>query len=95
MATCKQVSTAAKDRLKTLHVADWKIQDKAKCLIPHLPIQVSIEVLVLFEEAVGHELVMIGCLHHVMEVILSSVLTAVFGANGGPDVGLFKRFQTK
>jgi hypothetical protein len=64
-------------------------------LITHRPTQVSIEVFVIFEEAVGHELVMIGCLHHVMEVILSSVLTALFGANGGPDVGLFKRFQKK
>jgi hypothetical protein len=50
---------------------------------------------VLFEEAVGHELVMIGCLHHVMKVVFSSVFTALFGANGGPDVGLFKRFQKK
>ena len=50
---------------------------------------------VLIEEAIGHELLNIGCRHHVLEVVLSSVFTAVFGGTSGPEVGLFKRFQKK
>lgn len=50
---------------------------------------------VLIEKTIGHELVNIGCRHHVLEVVLSSVFTAVFGGTGGPEVALFKRFQKK
>jgi hypothetical protein len=50
---------------------------------------------VLIEEALGRELVNIGCRHHVVEVVLSSIFIVLFGATGGPAVGLFKRFQSK
>jgi hypothetical protein len=47
----------------------------------------------LIEEALGRDVVHIGCRHHIMEVILSRVFTTLFGATGGPEVGLFKRFK--
>jgi len=47
----------------------------------------------LIEEVVGRELINIGCRHHIMEVVLSNVFMAVLGGTGGPEVGLFKRFQ--
>jgi hypothetical protein len=50
---------------------------------------------VLIEKALGRELVHIGCRHHILEVVLSNVFTALFGETGGPEVGLFKRFQKK
>ena len=46
----------------------------------------------ILEQTLGRELVNIGCRHHVLEVILSNVFTAVFGGTGEPEVGLFKRF---
>lgn len=50
---------------------------------------------VIIEKILGRELVNIGCRHHILEVILGSVFTALFGGKGGPQVGLFKRFQKK
>lgn len=50
---------------------------------------------VLIEESLGRELVHIGCRHHILEVVLSHVFTALFGATGGPEVGMFKRFKNK
>ena len=47
----------------------------------------------LLERNLNLNLVWIGCRHHVFEVMLSSVFTAAFGASGGPEVGIFKRFQ--
>jgi hypothetical protein len=49
----------------------------------------------IIERAIGQELVNIGCRHHIMEVILSSVFLALFGGTGAPEVGMFKRFQKK
>ena len=45
-------------------------------------------------EELDRELVWIACRHHVLEVMLSDVFSAVMGASSGPDVGLFKRFRT-
>ena len=36
----------------------------------------------------------VACRHHVMELVLPSIFQALFGPTGGPDVALFKRFQT-
>jgi len=82
--------------LKTL--ADWKIQDNIQGLVFDTTSSntgIRRGACVLIQEALGHELVMIGCRHHVMEVVLSSVFTAQFGTTGGPEIGLFKRFQKK
>jgi len=45
------------------------------------------------ETTVGQELAWIACRHHMMELVLGSVFTKLFGASGGPIVGMFKRFQ--
>jgi len=37
----------------------------------------------------------VACRHHVMEVVLSSVFSALFGHTGGSDVAMFKRFQQR
>jgi hypothetical protein len=47
----------------------------------------------LLEKALDKELVWIACRHHVFEVMLSSVFSVTVGATGGPEAGLFKRFQ--
>ena len=45
------------------------------------------------ESTVGQEIAWIACRHHMMELVLRSVFTQLFGASGGPNVGMFKRFQ--
>jgi hypothetical protein len=47
----------------------------------------------LLEKALDKELVWIACRHHTFEVMLSSVFSVTLGATGGPEAGLFKRFQ--
>jgi hypothetical protein len=77
---------------------DWKIRDKLQGLVFDTTSSntgIHKGACVLIEKAVGRDLVNIGCRHHVLEVILSNVFTALFGGTGGPEVGLFKRFQKK
>ena len=77
---------------------DWKIRDKIRGLVfdtTSSNIGIHKGACITIEEALGRELVNIGCRHHVLEVILSNAFTAVFGGTGGPEVGLFKRFQKK
>ena len=47
----------------------------------------------LLEKALDKELVWIACRHHVFEVMLSDVFSAILGPTSGPDIGLLKRFQ--
>ena len=49
----------------------------------------------LIEKALGRELVWVACRHHVMEIVLLSVFTAVLGDTTGPCVEVFKRFQSQ
>jgi len=46
------------------------------------------------EHSLDHEMAWVACRHHVMELVLASIFRALFGPTGGPDVALFKRFQT-
>ena len=46
------------------------------------------------EQSLDREMVWVACRHHVMELVLASTFRALFGPTGGPDVALFKRFQT-
>lgn len=77
---------------------EWKIRDAVQGLVFDTTSSntgIHKGACVLIEEALGRELVNIGCRHHVLEVILSNVFTALFGGTGGPEVGLFKRFKKK
>ena len=47
-----------------------------------------------FEHLLDHEMAWVACRHYVMELVLASILQALFRPTGGPDVALFKRFQT-
>ena len=48
---------------------------------------------VRIEKALEKQLAMFACRHHILEIVLSDVFRSVFGQAGGPEVGLFKRFQ--
>ena len=48
----------------------------------------------LLEDAVGKNLLWLACRHHILEILLSDVFTACFGASSsGPDIPIFKRFR--
>ena len=49
----------------------------------------------LIEKALGKELFWVASRHHFMEIVLSSVFTAVLGDTTGPCVEVFKRFQSQ
>ena len=46
------------------------------------------------EHSLDHEMAWVDCRHHAMELVLACIFQALFGPTGGPDVTLFKRFQT-
>ena len=77
---------------------DWNIRHKVRGLVFDTTSSntgIHRGACVTIERAIGQELVNIGCRHHIMEVILSSVFLALFGGTGAPEVGMFKRFQKK
>lgn len=49
---------------------------------------------VLIEQKLGRKLLHLGCRHHVMEIVLAASFRACMGVSSGPEVLLFKRFQT-
>ena len=49
----------------------------------------------MIKKALGRELVWVVCRHHIMEVVLSSVFTAVLGDATGPCVKVYKRFRSQ
>jgi len=50
---------------------------------------------VLLEQMLGKELLYFACRHHVMELVVGAVFQACMGSTSGPEVPLFKRFQTR
>ena len=75
---------------------DWKIKEKVHGLVfdttsSNTGIHKGASTLI--EDGIGHELVHIGCRHHIMEVVLGHVFTSLFGATSGPNFQIFKRFQ--
>ena len=80
--------------MKTLE--DWKIKEKVHGLVfdtTSSNTEIHKGASTLIEVGIGHELVRIGCRHHIMEVVLGHVFTSLSGATSGPNVGIFKRFQ--
>jgi len=45
------------------------------------------------DSSIGQESAWVACRHHVMKLVLASVFSTLFGATGGPDVAMVKRFQ--
>ena len=52
---------------------------------------------VLIERALGRNLLHFACRHHIMEIVLEKVFTAlkITSAASGPDIAIFKRFKSK
>jgi len=50
---------------------------------------------VLLEQMLGKELLYLACRHHVLELVVGAVFQTFMGSTSGPEVPLFKRFQTR
>ena len=52
---------------------------------------------ILIERALGRNLLHFACRHHIMEIVLEKVFTAlkITSAASGPDIAIFKRFKSK
>ena len=50
---------------------------------------------VLLEQMLGKELLYLACRHHVLELVVGAVFQVCMGSTSGPEVPLFKRFQTR
>lgn len=48
---------------------------------------------VLLEQKLGNDLLWLPCRHHILEIILESVVSISLPASSGPDIQLFKRFK--
>ena len=49
---------------------------------------------VLIEQKMNKELLHLACRHHIFEVVLGDVFNSLAGPSTGPDILMFKRFQT-
>ena len=49
---------------------------------------------VLLEKKLNKELVYLACRHHIMELVLATAFEETMGVSSGPDIAIFKRFQT-
>jgi len=51
----------------------------------------------LAKEKLGRPLFQLACRHHMHELVVESAFVAIFifGASSGPDIALFKRFQSR
>jgi len=43
---------------------------------------------------VAQALFQLACRHHIHELVVESAFTAIFGPSSGPDIALFKHFQS-
>ena len=75
----------------------WNIADQVRGLVFNTTASntgINAGACTLIEKALGRELVWVACRHHGMEIVLSSVFTALLGDTTGPCVEVFKRFQS-
>lgn len=49
---------------------------------------------VLLEQKLGKELLHLACRHHIYELVLKGVFILCMGPTSGPDILIFKRFQS-
>ena len=67
--------------------------------VPRHPPQISpisrpLQALDQVSVAVGKNLLLLACRHHIDEIILEKIFLVIMGPSSGPDTGLFKRFKS-
>lgn len=75
---------------------DWKLKELVRGLVFDTTSSntgLNIGACTIMERNLDRNLIWIACRHHVFEVMLSTIFTTAFGTSGGPEVGIFKRFQ--
>ena len=50
---------------------------------------------ILLEQKMGKDLLWFACRHHILEIVLEAVVLHALGPSKGPDILIFKRFQSQ
>ena len=86
-------ATAVFDLMK-----DWKLVDRTVAMCFDTPASntaIHKGACVLLEKKLGKKLLHFPCRHHILELVLASVFRECMGQSSGPDIAVFKRFQSK
>jgi hypothetical protein len=76
---------------------EWNVADKIKAMSFDTTASnsgIRSGAAVLIEEKLNRHLLHLPCRHHIMEIVLRDVFTALMGPSKSPEVDVFKRFQT-
>jgi hypothetical protein len=49
----------------------------------------------ILQQTLGRPLFHFACRHHVLELLAEAAFSTCFGPSTGPDIAIFKRFQSK
>jgi hypothetical protein len=80
------------------HMDEWGLRDQVRGLVFDTTASntgLKNGACTFIEDSIGQQLAWVACRHHVMELVLVSAFTTLFGPTGGPDVAMFKRFQQR
>jgi len=50
---------------------------------------------ILLEQKMGKDLLWFACRHHILEIVLEAVVLHALGPSKGPDILIFKQFQSQ
>lgn len=79
-------------------VIAWNISDQVKCMCFDTTSVNSGPrngACILLEQKLDKDMLWCACRHHILEIMLEAVVILSLGPSQGPDIMIFKRFQTK
>mgnify|MGYP006352973215 FL=1 len=78
-------------------VVAWNICDQVKCMCFDTTVVNSGPrngACILLEQKLDKDILWCACRHHILEIMLETVVILALGTSKGPDILIFKRFQT-
>ena len=78
-------------------VVAWNICDQVKCMCFDTTVVNSGPrngACILLEQKLDKDMLWCACRHHILEIMLEAVVILALGTSKGPDILIFKRFQT-
>lgn len=78
-------------------ILSWNLYDKIKCMCFDTTASNTGRIngaCVLLEQKMQKELIWFACRHHILEILLESVVVTAVGPSSGPEIMIFKRFKS-
>ena len=78
-------------------VVAWNICDQVKCMCFDTTVVNSGPrngACILLEQKLDKDMLWCACRHHILEIMLEAAVILALGTSKGPDILIFKRFQT-